>query len=135
MAWIAAALMLAVSLSGAARADNEIDACALTPLANVVPLVVQQSGYDLRAKSEHPVPGKSICRWEAFQQGLTADAPPAYTLVATLYHFANAQRATASFDKTWQGMIGRAWCTPRIPPTNRRARRGTGLRFDTARMS
>jgi hypothetical protein len=103
--WTAAALVLTLGLPGAARADDEIDACALTPLSDVAPLVVQESGYEVRARSEHPAPGESICRWEAFQNGLTADAPPEYRLIATLYHFADAQRAMTTFNKTWQGMI------------------------------
>jgi hypothetical protein len=101
---VLAVLALALGLAGPVRAD-EIDACRQTPLSDVVPLVTQENGYEVRARSEQPAPGQSICHWAAFQKGLTTDAPAAYELVATLYHFANAQRATMEFNKTWQGMV------------------------------
>lgn len=102
--WVLLVLALALGLAGPVRAD-EIEACKQAPLADVGPLVTPENGYEIRARSEQPAPGQSICHWAAFQKGLTPDAPAAYELVATLYHFANAQRATMEFNKTWQGMV------------------------------
>lgn len=105
MRWPAAALALALALPGVARGDDEIDACALVPLSEVAPLVVQDGGFEVRARSEHPEPGESICRWEAFQKGQTAGASPTHAVVAALYHFANAKRAASEFNRAWQGMV------------------------------
>ncbi|HVX57011.1 MAG TPA: hypothetical protein VHA37_04725, partial [Candidatus Saccharimonadales bacterium] len=96
---------IALGLRGVVRADDSVDACALANLSTVAPLIMQGDGYQVRTKSEHPAPGQSICHWDSFQAGLTNDAPPAYQLVATLYYFANAQRAKAEFNKTWRSMI------------------------------
>ena len=126
MRWGAAVFALALGLSGVARADDAIDACALVPLADAASLVAQDGGYEVRARSEYPAPGESICHWQAFQKGLTADAPAAYELAATLYHFANVQSATMAFNKAWGDMMAPRLVRTATGPADQLAREDGG---------
>ena len=74
------------------------DACTLLTDLDLEPLLFAGSGGRLDSHGDHPAPGLSTCRWQAYPSDRAADAVPR-TVALAFYHIADRVHAQAPLDR------------------------------------